>query len=53
MTSSFNISTQGGQYFRYCGYLGWFMFAGALVDWILLQARKEQTISEMPAAKEG
>lgn len=21
-------------YFRYCGYFGWFVFAGALLDWM-------------------
>lgn len=38
---SFNIPAQGGLYFRYCAYFGWFVFAGALLDYILAQSSRE------------
>ncbi|PVG03375.1 4-hydroxybenzoate polyprenyl transferase [Serendipita vermifera] len=38
----FNVPTQCGQYFRYCGYFGWFIFAGALLDWVLLYYLDQQ-----------
>ncbi|KAG8759560.1 Para-hydroxybenzoate--polyprenyltransferase, mitochondrial precursor (PHB:polyprenyltransferase) [Serendipita sp. 396] len=34
-TVNFNIAQQGGMYFRYCGYFGWMLFAGALIDYLI------------------
>ncbi|KAG8833071.1 Para-hydroxybenzoate--polyprenyltransferase, mitochondrial precursor (PHB:polyprenyltransferase) [Serendipita sp. 399] len=35
---NFDIPHQGGLYFRYCGYFGWMLFAGALVDYLISYA---------------
>jgi hypothetical protein len=54
MTSSFNIPAQGGQYFRYCSYFGWLIFAGALMDWIVLQKKTRLVKGQnVPTTKEG
>ncbi|KIM34074.1 hypothetical protein M408DRAFT_90113 [Serendipita vermifera MAFF 305830] len=43
----FNVPAQGGQYFRYCGYFGWLIFAGVLLDWVLLTPSREEPGEEV------
>jgi hypothetical protein len=41
-------------YFRYCGYFGWLIFAGALMDWMFAYyMQQSQTARDdlIPAAK--